>query len=176
VKRTARIVGLIIVTVILASCLLSLISGLTLFIGPEDTVPASLKREFRKGDIISPLEELNFDQGEWTVYVLLSPDDFDVFKEDFSRNCLRLSDRQIMKSLQASLSMTCTGGDAATVSSRLVFVNDGQVVFCSGLLLSREGPEGLQSGFFGWIESQSHGTLLEFCKKFEPLYWPVVIL
>jgi hypothetical protein len=133
------------------------------------------RKEFKKGDIVSPLYGLDFDQGEWTAYILLTHDDYKLLKQDISRNCLKLTDRETMKQMQQQWKMVYTGGDAATVISRIVFIRDGDIMFSSAIDLTSE-KKGLQSRYFGWIEPQSQGVMWEYCNKFEPIVWPVLIL
>jgi hypothetical protein len=49
-------------------------------------------------------------------------------------------------------------------------------VFSSGIVLTEGGLEGLQSGYFGWAEPKTKGVLLEYCSKFKPVYWPLIVL
>jgi hypothetical protein len=176
-KRAAKVCGVIILLVLLGGWLFSLWSGLTLYLlAHEETFTGSDQKEFVKGDIVSPLDGLDFDHGEWAAYIVLSATDFDRLKGRFSRNCLKLTDRETMKKMRDEWKMIYTGGDWATVESHIIFLKDDEVVFSSGIVLSEGGTEALQNRYFGGIEPQSKGVMWEYCSKFKPVYWPVVIL
>jgi hypothetical protein len=72
-----------------------------------------------KGEIIAPLEGLNFDEGEWVAYIALSSHDYRQLRARFPRNCLKLSDRATMKQMQQDWKMVFTEGDMATVDSHI---------------------------------------------------------
>jgi hypothetical protein len=154
----------------------SLWTGYTLYAIVHKETAVKMKENVQKGDVVSPLQGMDFDNGNWTAYLVLTTDDFDQLKPRFSRNCLKLTDRQTLKSMSQDLKMIYTGGDIATVASYLIFVKDGKVVFNSAIHLSKEGFEGLQSPYFGYMEPQNKGVLWKYCSKFEPVYAPFIIL
>jgi hypothetical protein len=165
------------VVILLALWGISNLLGYTFYyVDSDDRISTDLKRKgFKKGDIVSPLYGLDFDQGEWIVYILLIHDDYKLLKHKVPKNCLKLTDRETMKQMQQQWNMVYTGGDAVTVTSRIVFIRDGNIVFSSAIDLTSE-KNGLQSRYFGWIEPQSQDVMWEYCNKFEPVFWPVLIL
>jgi hypothetical protein len=155
----------------------SLFSGLTaILIWHEEPQIKLRKPKPLKGEIIAPLEGLNFDEGEWVAYIALSSHDYQLLRGRLPRNCVKLSDRATMKQMQQDWKMVFMGGDMATVDSHIIFLKDGEVAFSSGILLTDKGPSGLQSSSFGWIEAQEKETIWRHVSKFKPVYWPVIVL
>jgi len=174
VKKKLKVCFLVIVIPALGAWSLSLWSGYTVpLILHEDT---RVKSQDAMTDLVSPLAGLDFDHGNWCAYLILDANDFRSAYGRFSRNCLKLTDREIMKRMRDEWQLTRTGGDAATVVSRIVFVQNGTVVFSSGISLDESGNEGLQSRYFGWAEPRTNGVLMKYCSTFEPVYWPVIVL
>ena len=168
-------VGLLLIGIpLLGACSLSFWFGYTVpLILHDDT---EVKTQAAQTDLLLPLAGLDFDQGNWSAYLILDANDFRSRYGRFSRNCLKLTDREIMKRMRDEWQLTRTGGDAATVVSRIVFVQNGTVVFSSGISLDERGNEGLQSRYFGWAEPRTNGVLMKYCRTFEPVYWPVIVL
>jgi hypothetical protein len=154
----------------------SLWTGYTLYAIVHEETPVEMKENVQKGDVVSPLQGMDFDSGNWTAYLVLEGNDFEDLKPRFSRNCLKLTDRQTLKSMATDLKMIYTRSDIATVASYLIFVKDGKVVFNAAIHLSKEGFEGLQSPYFGYLVPQNKGVLWKYCGKFEPVYAPFIVL
>lgn len=161
--------------------LVSLLGGWSLTLWFGYTVPVILHDDTEvplaeASELLLPLAGLDLDQGNWTAYLILDPHDFKSLKGRFSRNVLKLTDREVMRRMRDDWKLIRTGGDAATVGSRITFLQEGKVIFSSGIVLEEGGLEGLQSRYFGWAEPQTSGILLEHCTKFKPVYWPLIIL
>lgn len=173
-KKKLKVCFLVILMPLLGAWSLSLWSGYTVpLILHEDT---EIKSQDKMTDLVSPLAGLDFDHGSWSAFLILDANDFRSASGRFSRNCLKLTDRETMRRMRDDWQLTRTGGDAATVVSRIVFVQNGAVVFSSGISLDDQGNEGLQSRYFGWAEPRTKGVLMKYCSKFEPVYWPVIVL
>jgi hypothetical protein len=125
---------------------------------------------------VAPLAELNFDDGEWSAYILLERNDFREVKGRLPRNCMRLSDRDELKRLQRELTANATGGDMATVLSSLVFVRNGRVAFATGIVLDGEDLVGLQTRTWGFLKPERRDVRVGFANRFTPFYWPIVVL
>jgi hypothetical protein len=174
-KRVLKVCAIVILP-LLIGWLYSALSGLTLFVlRQEEPMIGSGKNNMVKGSIVSPLERLDFDQDEWAAYIVLSSDDFRKLEGKFYRNCLKLTDRETLKRMRDEWKMIYTGGDMATVTSRIVILRDNKLAFSSGIVLGEGEVEGLQSRSLGWLEPQNEGALWKYSIKFEPVLWPVII-
>jgi hypothetical protein len=68
-------------------------------------------------DPFLPLAGLDFDHGNWSAYLILDETDSRRLKRRFSRNCLKLTDRETMRKMRDKWLMVRTGGDMATIVS-----------------------------------------------------------
>jgi len=135
---------------------------------------ANLERQkFERGDTIKPLERFNFDQGEWTAFVSISSTDKIRFSNALPESrWLRTNDIKVLKQMQREWVFRFSGGDLATVESFILILNNGVVVFHSGVVLE-ENCQGLQSRDFGWLDSS---VLIQSISRFEKMLCPLVVL
>jgi hypothetical protein len=169
-------VSMTIVAVLIALAVFtSLITGFTvcLILGQESNLVRPTV-QMAKGTIVNPLQTFNFDDGDWSAYIVLDYADYRETKA--SRSCLRLSDRLFMNQLQHDMKMRYTGADVATVTSELVFVRNGKVVYSAGMVLDGRDLKGLQTRDLGWIEPNAPGINVGFLNHFKPVRSPIVVL
>jgi hypothetical protein len=163
------------IAVIAALWATSLATGFTMcLIVQEVPRAASPPGDLQPGALVRPLEGLNFDEGDWTAYVVLESADHGELP-DLPRNVWRLTDREQMKKLQQELTATYTGSDVATVLSRLVFLQDGELRFDSGIVVEGWGFRGIQTPSWGYIEPATEATR-DVLRRFQPVYWPFLVL
>lgn len=127
------------------------------------------------GDTIMPLKELDFKQGNWKAYLLISSSDNTEIIENFkSGGCYQTNNVEILEKLKQKLLVTYTGGDMATVESRFVILKNGKKIFDMGIVLDKY-KEGLQSKSYGWLEAKEK-TLSNQLILFSKVHNPFIVL
>lgn len=175
-KIEMKIKLLIICTVVslLLGWVFSLYFGYTIVIATNLLNTKSVQHN--KGDIINIFDEFDLNKGKWSVYLNLSLSDLKKLKGVLpERTCLKLTDVEVLRKMKDDWKMVYTGGDMATVESSIFIIRDGDIVFNSGIMFNKN-TEGLQSPVYGWIEPIEKDIIKKYCKKFKPVFWPVVIL
>ena len=149
-----------------------LLSGHTSVIRVSNYKPQP--KELHKGDLVAPLKDFDFSQGQWKAVLIIDPNDFNRLDKKIPKaRCLMTNDVNVLKEMQQTWHFVVEGGDLATVTSSILFVRDGKLVFESGIVLE-DGNEGLQSPDFGWVVPTQKDALLDSCKKFKGVHSPVV--
>ncbi len=156
--------------------MLSYWTGYTPYFIRDGKVAITEKKQRNKGEIIRPLEQLDFNQGTWSAYITLSYGDYQNIKSKVSRNCLRLTNIETLNQMREEWEMVYTDGDLATVSSQIVFLKDNKIVLIQGIILPKNGQDGLQSSAYGFLEPQHDDIIWKYVNKFEPVFWPLIIL
>jgi hypothetical protein len=179
-SRRAPVVAAVAVTAVIftaaAVWIASAITGSSLCLVVQEGSAAAPQRQLTKGDVVAPLQDLDLTSGDWSAYILLDPADFRELKGKLPRNCLKLTDRQEIKRLQRDLKARYMGADVATVTSRLIFLRDGKLVFDSGIVLDGQGLKGIQTRSWGWLSFEGAPVASDFSNRFRPVYWPIVLL
>jgi hypothetical protein len=117
---------------------------------------------------MKPFVELEFEEGDWVAYVFNDVTSHERLKGALPGTCLVLRNHEeLAKGLRALTFGPPTGADVATVTSSLVLVRDGRVVYETGVVLDAHGRDGLQSRGYGWVPAVPRGSLLDFVKRFE---------
>ena len=102
--------------VICVGWVLSLVTGYTFVFIPYKGIPKT--KQYYKGDVISVLEELDFNDGKWSAYLNFSMLDLNELKGVVpKRNFLKLSDVEILKNMKDEWNMIFTGGDIALAAN-----------------------------------------------------------
>jgi hypothetical protein len=72
---------------------------------------------FHPGQIVNPIRDFNFSDGEWTAYVIFSNDDRSMLPAGIiNSTVIRCSDRFILKELQDQVEFEYLDADIATVT------------------------------------------------------------
>jgi hypothetical protein len=173
-KKIILIILTCFIIAIFGGWIFSLITGYTFVYIPYKGIPKA--KQYAKNEVIPVLEELNFNDGKWDAYLSFSRLDLKELEGIIpKRTCLKLSDIRILMKMKKDWNMVFTGGDIATAESCIFFTKNGEVVFRSEIVVNKYS-EGLQSPAFGWIEPVKPGIIMQYCKEFNPVYWPIVIL
>ena len=166
--------GICILGLLILSWVICLINHYTLVI-PISNYHQSGKA-LRKGEVFNPLTNLNFRQGKWTAYLIISKDDYnDINPEIPKACCLKTTDKNVLQKIKKEWLFKYNEADLATVESSIRIYKDGQLMFESGIVLDK-AIQGLQSQQFGWITPVHSRSMIETCKSFKRVYWPIVIL
>lgn len=80
-----------------------------------------------------------------------------------------------MKAMKENLVFVYTGADVATVENKIIICKNGKLIFESGIILD-ENQQGLQHMEFGFVQPTPPQKLLDYCKEFERVYQPIVML
>jgi hypothetical protein len=167
------ITGLLSLVLLLYS--LSILTGVTTVVIPLSGYKAGAHTAVRKGEIVSPLKQLDFKKGRWVAYLVIAPADYGDLNPAIGKiSCLWSEDAELFRSMQEQWNFKYTGGDLATVSSALYFVRDGKIEFESGIVIDKE-REGLQGSEYGWLEPVEKHVLSDSLRRFKRVYWPVVV-
>jgi hypothetical protein len=154
---------------------LSLSTGITTLVIPLSEYKIQGHPGIKKGQIVNPLQRLDFEKGKWAAYLVVNPADRGDLNPAFKKaSCYRSDDVELFNRMKKKWDFTYTSGDVATVSSALYFVRDGKIEFESGIVLDKN-REGLQNGEYGWLEPVVQQVLSGHLRHFKRVYWPVVI-
>lgn len=139
---------------------------------------------------LKPFSAYDFSKGDWTAYLLMSPDDLEAYVPSGEegivyRRSLPLAPCSMLRGEEAlgalrDLEFIDTGGDIATAASALLLVHDGKVVRDDGVALQATPVVrgGLQRGMAaapgddavgGYLHEWPTGSLLEVAKTFTPV-------
>jgi hypothetical protein len=156
-------------------CSLSLSTGRTTLVFPLSEYKAREHPGMKKGQIVNPLQRLDFEKGKWVAYLVIASADRGDLNPAFKKaSCYRSEDTGLFNRMKKKWNFAYTFGDVATVSSALYFVRDGKIEFESGIVLDKN-REGLQGGEYGWLEPVEQEVLSDHLRHFKRVYWPVVI-
>lgn len=168
---------IIVITIALIIQSLSLITGYTLVIPLSDA--DKIESDYGKlklNDKTNVLESLDFSKGHWKAYLIIDPSDFNDLNVSIKKvTCLKTEDISLLQKMKQKWRFRYTGGDMATVVSRILIFQDSKLVFESGIVLDNY-REGLQSENFGWLEPVELNVLSKCCKQFNRVYWPIIFI
>ena len=126
---------------------------------------------YKKGEVVTPLGNLNFDEGDWVAYIHIHYDDFtDLHRSIPKWGLLKSTDIKLFKQMKRDWKFRYSGGDVATVQSQIIFYCNGKGVFESGIVL-HDNFQCLQSEKFGCLEGPN---LVKSCSQFGKTYFPVI--
>lgn len=106
-----------------------------------------------KGASYNPLNEFDFENGNYELYYIQSPRDKNGF---FS--VLHTDNKIKLKIIKNSFYCTYTGGDIATYESRLILVKDKRSILSMYINLNDQ-PFGVQDNQFGWLTVKDKDAL-----------------
>jgi hypothetical protein len=133
-----------------------------------DSIPNS---SFEIGDTIHLLKDKKIDQ----IYLWMVSDDYNELPSLYTPSKLKsISDEAIINEIIMNFNFVYTGGDISTCESKILFFNNGMLVFKSNFLMS-SGKFGLQNKY-GWIESVNHEALFHLFNKATIVYKPIKFL
>ncbi len=160
-------------SVLLAACLLAGCSVVIMTQSEKSLPPAP---QAKAGSTVCVLKDFDLDHGDWAAYIVTAHDDLAELPEGVpKRHFLKLDDRAVLKEMQRDWCFEITGGDLATVESYVAILQNGELRWTSGIVVSRN-HEGLQSARFGWMKPKTPDLLSRYAKKFEPSILPLHIL
>lgn len=128
------------------------------------------------GKTVCVLKDLNFESGEWAAYIVTASSDLAGLPDGVPRhNFLKLTDKGILKEMQRDWCFEITGGDVATVESYIAILQNDELRWESGIVIS-PNYEGLQSAQFGWVKPKTKNLLAMYAKKFKSSILPIHVI
>lgn len=174
INRVRRLGILFIVLVVALVAELLLSEGYPLVIRSGEVIQRDAHHQ--DSAVVNPLAGANLDQGEWTVYLILDRDDFaDLTPALEPYKVWKLNAVSVLEQMQHDWNFIPTGGDMATVTSELIVVHDGNVVFEAGIILDQK-VIGLQGQVFGWAEGTDQAKMIAILKAFREVRYPFVFI
>lgn len=156
-----------------------LLVGYSLFVlmtGYPLVIRKSKFKEMNLGRIeeeFNPLAGFNFNDGKWTVYLIIDPSDFPKLSSKIEPYKLwKTESVTILQEMQLAWNFRPTGGDVATATSALIVVHDGVIVFESGLVVDKN-LIGIQSEKFGWAEPTDTLEFLNSLSHLNRVWLPI---
>ncbi len=166
------LIGMLSLVVLLFA--LSLATGITLVI-PISEYKAPEHPGLKKGQIVNPLQRMDFKSGNWVACLVIVPSDYRNLHPAFKKvTCFKSDDLELFERMKKKWNFVYTAGDVATVQSAIFFLKDGKIEFESGIVIDKNW-EGLQDGEYGWLEPVEEHALSDHLKHFKRFYWPVLI-
>lgn len=175
--RLVKKISLIIICVSIILWITSILTGYVIVIKTSPVLAEyTIENNLTKGDTVQPLKNVNFTKGDCRVYLITSIDDYKQLNNVIKKStCLETEDFELINRIKNEWKFKYEGGDMVTVDSHIYFVQNGKIVFYSGIVLDKE-TEGLQSKTYGWLEPLSKNALSNCCKDFKKVYFPIVLL
>lgn len=122
-----------------------------------------------------PFQQIDFDNGEYKAFVVIAISDVMNLPVNIPRyRVLKTTDKKILNQLK-NCEFISSGGDVATVESRIYILRDNSLIYESGLVLDNE-YEGIQNKRLGWAESKQKGQLTKIISQFTKELKPIVFL
>src|SRR5687767_11916901 len=88
--------------------------------------------------VFNPFNGLPLDDGEWTVYLLLDRNDFEKLTPELKPyKVWKTSSVSTLRQMQNAWDFKPRGSDIATVTSSLIIIHDGEIVFETGIVLDQ---------------------------------------
>jgi len=163
-----------IMTIIGVLWMISLFAGYTIVVPISKYKPH--EKVLQKRDTINPLKHMDFNNGNWTVYLVMNQNDKkNLNLQSIKSNCVWTNNIDLLNQMKDTWRFTYSGGDIATAESAIYFFNNGKLRFKSGIVFDN-GREGLQSNEYGWLEAINKNELSHLCNKFKQTYWPIKFL
>ena len=127
------------------------------------------------GDTVQIFKNLNFSDGQWKAYLLLSKEDGNDLSPELKKaNCYVTSDTSLLNAMKRDWCFVVTGGDMSTVVNKLVLVRNGKTEFITGIVVDKS-QEGFQNERYGWTAPTVNSILIKYCRQFERVIYPVVV-
>ena len=116
--------------------------------------------------VFNPLMGVPLDDGEWAAYLLLDKYDFEKLTPELKPyKVWKASSASVLKQMRHAWDFKPGGSDMATVTSSLIVMHNGEIVFETGIVLDR-GMIGFQSQDFGWAEPVEKEKFAATLKEF----------
>lgn len=174
-KRIKRILIILFVAIIGLS-VLSYLTGYGIVIPLSGQKKLFLNEKAKPGDVIAVFSKFDFSKGDWKAYIVLSSDDFsDLNPAIPKRSCIKTTDRQLLQQMKKDWRFKVTEGDAGTVASDFYLFNNGELIYKSGIILLKNSQR-LQNEEYGEMVPVNSTAIIESCKQFKRVKWPVVLL
>lgn len=125
-----------------------------------------LPKNFVIDSVFNPIENLDLNK-KTVVYLIFSQDDLNSLPKKMGRSkVLFCSDKTILTKLKSVFYFSKLKGDMATCDSQIIIYNDGNKIFQSGILISKN-LLGLQNKVTGWSESCHRYVLTDLFSNFK---------
>nr|WP_294940648.1 hypothetical protein [uncultured Mucilaginibacter sp.] len=175
IGKPVKIAGIIFIGLALIG-VACFIMGYTLVIPLSANKTGKTASTLKAGQQLNPFAGFDFTKDDWQAYIVISPSDLSDLHPSIPHHaCLKTVDREVLIRMQKEWNFKATGGDMATVQSIFYLVKDDKVIFESGIVLDKQ-RQGLQSQEYGWMEPVSAAGIINTCKQFKTVYWPIVCL
>jgi hypothetical protein len=139
----------------------------------------SINDSLKKGDVINPLQKINF-TNNCSICIVISRSDLNELPNSITRKkynlnkVLHTSDFKTIEKIKDNFNFIYSGGDLATCESMIYIFNDNNLVFQSAIVIG-EGHFGLQ-GQYGWIQAKESKTIIEILNDFQSYPFPILFL
>lgn len=131
--------------------------------------------KLKSGDTLNVFSQFDFTKDDWAAYVVITPSDFaDLNAQIPHRTCLKTTNRNLLQKMKREWRYKITQGDVTTVESVFYLLKNGKTVFRSGIVLDTHSQV-LQNSVYGEMVPVDKNAMINTCRKFRKVYWPVVV-
>lgn len=131
--------------------------------------------KLKSGDTVNVFSQFDFTKDDWVAYIVIPPSDFaDLNSQIPHRTCLKTTDRNLLQKMKREWRFKMTQGDVATVESVFYLLKNGKTVFRSGIVLDTYSQV-LQNSVYGEMVPVDKNAMINTCREFRNVYWPVVV-
>lgn len=127
--------------------------------------------EITNKNMISPLENNNFNRGHWKVVLVMNIEDISHLPYGIpKRRVLCCNNQQLLNELKKYFTFNISGGDMSTVDNKLLVYCDDTLVFETGVVLEQNHTlqVGIQNERVGWAEAVYPEELKNIFVQFKP--------
>jgi hypothetical protein len=129
----------------------------------------------KSGDTVSVFSKFDFTKDDWVAYIVIPSSDYvDLNSQIPHRTCLKTTDRNLLQKMKHEWRFKITQGDVATVESVFYLLKNGKTVFRSGIVLDTYSQV-LQNSVYGEMVPIDKNAMINTCREFRNVYWPVVV-
>lgn len=163
-------------TIIIILSGISMVTGRSLVLSIfEGNKNVALGIKAKPGDELNLFSKFDFTKDKWKAYLIISSDDFSNLNPLIKkRTCLKTTDRHLLEEMKKSWRFKVTEGDIATVESELFLFKNNKLVFRTGIVLDKD-VQRLQNEEYGELVPVNSSAIINSCKQFKKVYWPVVV-
>jgi len=137
---------------------------------------ARLNIKAKPGDEIALFSKFDFSRDKWAAYIITGTNDFkDLNLASEKWSCLKTSNRLLLQKMKNNWRFRITDDDAGTVNSDFYLFKNGILVYKSGIILLKSSQR-LQNEEYGEMIPVDPTGMLQTCRQFKKIYWPVVFL
>ncbi len=134
-----------------------------------------LNYKIKHRKVLSIFSKFDFSKDNWKVYIKIDPSDFNDLHPLIPKTmCITTDDRKILQQMKETWQFKIIDGDIATVTSTFYLLKNNKLVYESGIVLDKSSIA-LQNEEYGEMIPTNPYAIINSCKQFKKVYWPIIV-